>query len=114
MTFAEEGTWAPDGGRELRFHNVYCWTRQAESGTLRLEHLRFGADNPVLLFDLSATDTGEFRSVSPHVCGPDCYEAALTVEGDRIGLRWRVHGPAKQEAIDSTYFPSPPGEATAP
>jgi hypothetical protein len=101
MTFAEQGTWRPLGGRDIRFTNTYRWTRAGDA--LRLEHLRFGVDNPVPLFDLTQTGQGEWRSASPHLCREDCYSAVLVVHGDHISLRWSIDGPRKQEEIEYTY-----------
>ena len=102
MTFHEQGLWRPEGGeRDIRFHNVYRWTRAG--GLLRLEHLRFGADNPVFLFDLAQTGEEEWRSVSPHLCRDDCYAAVLLVHEDGIGLRWSIDGPRKKETIEYEY-----------
>lgn len=100
MTFHEQGLWRPEGGeRDIRFRNVYRWTVHGE--TLRLEHLRFGDAHPVYLFDLAGDR--EWRSVAPHLCGEDCYAAALLVRGDNIVLRWSVDGPRKQEVIEYLY-----------
>ena len=101
QTFTESGTWQTEAGREFRFHNVYRWT-QAKP-TLRLEHLRFGVDHPVYLFDLAQTGDREWRSVSPHLCSEDRYSAVLLV-GDSLTLRWEVIGPTKQEVIEYDYF----------
>ena len=65
LVYKEVGTWNPNGGKPLSFTNVYRWTKLAE--TLRLEHLRFGADNPVYLFDLAIVDDSRLESVEPHV-----------------------------------------------
>jgi Family of unknown function (DUF6314) len=100
QTFTESGTWRTEAGRELRFHNVYRWTRTDPS--LRLEHLRFGVDHPVYLFDLAQTGDREWRSLSPHLCGEDRYSAVLLV-GDSLVLRWEVVGPTKQELIEYDY-----------
>lgn len=63
--YTESGTWAQSGGKQLSFTNVYRWTLLRES--LRLEHLRFGPDNPVYLFDLGIVDETRMESVAPHV-----------------------------------------------
>lgn len=102
MTFHEQGVWRPEGGeRDLRFHNVYRWTRTGD--LLRLEHLRFGADNPVFLFELTQVGEEEWRSVSPHLCRDDCYTAVLLVHDDGIVLRWSIDGPRKKETIEYAY-----------
>ena len=64
LVSSESGTWTPEVGKQLAFTNVYRWTLQTQ--TLRLEHLRFGADNPVYLFDLGIVDESRMESVKPH------------------------------------------------
>ena len=65
LVCTESGTWTLSGGKQLSFTNVYRWTLLPE--TLRLEHLRFGADNPVYLFDLAIVEDSRMTSVDPHV-----------------------------------------------
>ena len=65
VVFTESGLWRPEGGRELRFRNVFRWSAVGEA--LRLEHLRFVVAHPVFLFDLAPVAAGEWRSVSPHL-----------------------------------------------
>ncbi len=77
IIFSESGTWMPDGGKKLAFTNSYRWTKQpakpnSQTGNLplehlRLEHLRFGVDNPVYLFDLAVDEDQNMTSVDPHV-----------------------------------------------
>lgn len=102
LTFTESGSWQPAGGRSLRFSNVFRWSR-INSDLIRLEHLRFGADHPVYLFDLAAEPAGEWRSVSPHLCEQDCYAAELRLHETGLWLRWTVTGPKKQECIEYSY-----------
>jgi hypothetical protein len=102
MTFTESGVWRPEGGRDLRFSNVFRWSAVGE--TICLEHLRFGADRPVYLFDLAPAGECEWRSASPHQCREDCYAAQLVVRGDTVVLRWSIDGPRKQEVVEYTYF----------
>jgi hypothetical protein len=101
ITFSESGFWTPEMGRETRFHNVFRWSKVGD--TLRLEHLRFGEENPVFLFNLAAAGEREWRSVSPHLCSEDCYAAVMQVLDEQIILQWQVTGPRKQEAIDYIY-----------
>jgi hypothetical protein len=102
LTFTEEGTWRPEaGGRQTTFHNVYRWTLAGD--LIRLEHLRFGADNPVYLFDLAQSGEREWRSMSPHLCRDDCYAAVLLAGDDGFTLRWSVRGPRKRETIEYHY-----------
>lgn len=101
LTFTEAGVWRPEGGREIRFRNVFRWSQGKD--TLRLEHLRFGVDYPVSLFELALVGGGTWRSVAPHLCREDCYAAEMHVLDDGITLRWSVTGPSKQETIEYTY-----------
>ena len=104
ITFREAGTWRPEGGRDLRFSNVFRWSKAGEA--IRLEHLRFGEAHPVYLFDLLPAGDGEWRSASPHLCRDDCYAAVLSIAADRMVLRWSIDGPRKRETIEYTYSSS--------
>jgi hypothetical protein len=101
LTFTESGIWRPEVGPETRFRNVFRWTLSGDG--LRLEHLRFGEDHPVYLFDLAPAGDREWRSVSPHLCSEDCYAATMVVHDDRIVLKWSIDGPRKLETIEYVY-----------
>jgi hypothetical protein len=101
LVFSEQGTWRPEGGRDIRFSNVFRWTKGERR--LRMEHLRFGIDHPVYLFDLEPAGEREWRSASPHVCSEDCYAAEMQVGEGSIVLRWSVNGPRKREEIEYVY-----------
>lgn len=102
LVFSEAGLWVSAEGHQLRFKNVFRWTRLTFD-TLRLEHLRFGADRPVMLFDLMAIAPNQWRSIEPHLCGSDRYSAKLEVLEPHLCLQWTIVGPHKQERIDYTY-----------
>ena len=104
VLFSETGSWQPRATERSRigFRNVYRWT--AVDQRLRLEHLRFGATAPVLLFDMAPGADGEWREVDPHQCREDCYTASLSVENGKLVLAWRVAGPQKQELIRYVYW----------
>ena len=57
LTFTESGSWRSAEGRESRFSNVFRWVL-AGPELVRLEHLRFGPEHPVHLFDLAPGRTG--------------------------------------------------------
>jgi hypothetical protein len=102
LLFHERGTWRPEGReQDIRFSNVFRWT--VCGGTIRLEHLRFGEDSPVYLFDLAPGGDREWRSVSPHLCSEDCYAAVLLIRDDGIVLRWSIDGPQKRASIEYLY-----------
>jgi len=102
LTFTESGRWQPLGGQQTRFSNVYRWSLLGPE-SIRLEHLRFGADRPVFLFDLAPRSDGNWASIKPHVCREDCYSAELRLLDWGLGLSWAVTGPRKQERIDYEY-----------
>ena len=108
VVFHETGTWQPSAEHQgmFDFSNVFRWSAVGEC--LRLEHLRFGVDNPVLLFDMACHEDGIWRDISPHECGADIYAATLEVargqgKGARIFVAWSIIGPRKQETIEYCY-----------
>lgn len=98
----ESGLWRQDGGKEIRFTNVFRWQLKGER--LHLEHLRFGADNPVFLFEMAVDANGVWHEMNPHLCRDDCYRAGLRVEGERILVNWLVRGPRHDEVMDYVYY----------
>lgn len=102
LTYSESGTWQPAIGPTTRFRNVFRWSI-AGPELVRLEHLRFGQDHPVYLFDLIPSATGSWRSASPHLCREDCYSAELQPRGRGLSLHWLIAGPQKQESIAYEY-----------
>jgi len=103
MLFHEKGHWQQNGRKQLKFTNVYRWTALPDSFGLRLEHLRFGSEQPVYLFDLQQIGSATWQSVQPHVCRLDLYTAALTLTADELQLRWTIEGPGKAESIAYLY-----------
>jgi hypothetical protein len=103
LLFREQGTWLPEGGRRLRFSNVYRWTIDRARQVLRLEHLRFGPASPVFLFDLVPAGDGLLECACPHACGADAYAARLRCDPDAVRLDWTVTGPGKDERISYVY-----------
>ncbi|MBC8136246.1 MAG: hypothetical protein H8F28_10195 [Fibrella sp.] len=101
LVFRESGIWRPTGGRDLRFHNVYRWTCFDKS--VRLEHLRFGDEHPVFLFDLAPDPDGIWSSLTPHLCRQDTYTARLRQEEAVLFLAWTITGPEKREEIAYKY-----------
>jgi hypothetical protein len=104
VVFDEAGTWQPSiaARAAVVFKNVFRWSVVGES--LRLEHLRFGPEHPVLLFDMVPAPDGVWHEVSPHQCHKDCYTASLEVEDDRLVVAWSIVGPRKRESIRYTYW----------
>src|SRR5947209_8377991 len=103
ILFHERGAWTPEEGRQSTFTNVFRWTADPDGHFIRLEHLRFGQDHPVYLFDLVAVDEGVLESSEPHVCQEDLYAARLEFDEQAVHLRWTINGPKKAETISYTY-----------
>lgn len=101
LLFIEKGRWRTETGADLRFNNTFRWTKI--EGVLRLEHLRFGAENPVFLFDMALAEDGLWRAVEAHECRDDLYKASLHVQPQQIEVAWSINGPRKQESIRYIY-----------
>ena len=101
LRFEESGSWRQEGGKQLRFTNVFRWSLVEDR--FRLEHLRFGADNPVFLFEMCCDADGVWHEIAPHPCRDDCYRASLRVANEQIFVSWRVRGPKRDEVIDYVY-----------
>jgi hypothetical protein len=104
IVFHERGAWTPEGGRQATFSNVFRWTVDPDCRFIRLEHLRFGSDQPVYLFDLVPVDEGVLESSEPHVCQEDLYAARMEFDQHTVRLRWTITGPKKAEDISYTYL----------
>lgn len=102
LTFEESGSWRQDGGREMRFTNVFRWSIVEER--LRLDHLRFGPSNHVFLFEMPADTDGVWHEINPHPCREDCYRASLRMDNETILVNWLVRGPQRDEVIDYAYL----------
>lgn len=103
LVYREQGRWKSAAGASLAFTNSYRWTRHPSSGLLSLEHLRFGDERPVSLFELAAASEGEWRSTAAHVCSEDCYSALMKFGDGSVHLEWNVSGPNKFEVISYLY-----------
>ncbi len=104
VVFSESGLWKPSipDRPAVRFNNVFRWSKSGDF--LRLEHLRFGPEHPVLLLDMALSSDGRWREVTPHECKEDCYTASMSAEGDLLRVSWTILGPRKQESILYTYW----------
>ena len=103
LTFHEKGTWVSEYNKEMDFSNIFRWTINSIQGVISLEHLRFGTQNPVYLFDLIPVDANLLESVDSHVCNGDTYFGQVRCDKHFIQFNWRVIGPKKNEEIDYLY-----------
>ncbi|MEZ4702297.1 MAG: DUF6314 family protein [Rhodothermales bacterium] len=99
----ERGVWTSGPLAGIAFSTAYRWVWDAGSGHLHLSHLRFGADRPLFLVTLVRRKTNDWRTVAPHRCGADVYEAAITSSPAGFSLRWRVQGPVKDQQLTTRY-----------
>lgn len=98
----ESGHFTPMGtATSVAFRNVYRW--QDGGSRLSLWHERFGAEAPVWLFDLVATDHDTLVAAVPHHCGNDDYSALLRLVDDGIDLTWTITGPRKNDTLRYRY-----------
>jgi hypothetical protein len=104
ITFTESGQWQTDQGRRVNFSNVFRWSPGDTTNVIRLEHLRFGPDKPVYLFDMDRHADHLWRSTVPHVCGDDVYSASMNFSAEEIQLQWTIKGPKKDEDIRYWYW----------
>ena len=105
IVFHETGRWVQAStNREFDFSNSYRWTGVHETSSVRLEHLRFGTDNPVFLFDLIQISTSAWESGTPHQCSEDQYNATLGFDDDKMTFDWSICGPSKDQSIRYTYL----------
>ena len=103
LIFSESGTWTPRNAPPLLFRNVFRWTNDSHRKVIRLEHLRFGPDNPVYLFDLYQQDQHTWLTLSPHLCNQDVYKAEIHLTQDELLMHWTINGPEKQELLRYSY-----------
>ncbi|WP_424946619.1 DUF6314 family protein [Candidatus Spongiihabitans sp.] len=103
IIFSETGKCTTRAGAELAFSNRYRWRLNEEQNSIQLEHLRYGADNPVQLIELVATGKRQWNTVTPHICNQDSYTLALTHADKKVRMVWKVVGPRKNECIRYHY-----------
>lgn len=103
MTFHEKGSWVSEENKQMDFRNIFRWTYHPTQGLVSLEHLRFGPQNPVTLFDLIPVDLNLLESMDAHVCENDTYFGQVRCDKHFIQFNWRVIGPKKNEEIDYLY-----------
>jgi hypothetical protein len=103
IIFQENGSWTSEDGKQFDFKNTFRWTRHPSKSLMTLEHLRHGADHPVLLFELAPVSSTRFETIHPYLCKQDTYLAHLYCDRHFIQLDWRILGPHKNEEIHYIY-----------
>lgn len=103
IVWEERGAWNDAPGHAMPYRDRLRWTWDPARGILALHHARRGDDGAVHLGDLAPGPDGTWRSLAPHLCGADTYDAALTLQGPEIVVVWRVHGPKKSYRVVRRY-----------
>lgn len=98
LIFEESGEW--ENG--IQFTSRLRWTIDDSKQKISLEHLRFGENRAVFLFDL-VPDVRGLSSFTPHLCNQDCYQGELTFKDDSLVFEWQVVGPHKNYKIEVVY-----------
>lgn len=103
IIYSETGTLKSESGQKSNFSNIFRWTLNDLGNSIRLEHLRFGPDNPIFLFDLAPIRDQIWKSAVPHQCINDSYSAVLKWIGRQFEMRWTIKGPNKDEDLQYWY-----------
>jgi len=103
ILFTEIGTWHTHRGTSLNFFNRYQWTLNLQKHSIQLEHLRYGENQPVKLFDLTFIKPGQWISGKSHQCNADSYSAILRLDNKQLNFDWKITGPRKNEQISYIY-----------
>lgn len=101
LIWEEAGQW-DSTLNNLEFSNTYRWTR-IDHNEIRLEHLRYGEDQPVQLVNVHCQHDDSWMSIEPHLCGQDSYQLDLKTEEKCLILNWQIKGPKKNQFSTICY-----------
>jgi len=101
--FFEDGFFENSRGK-FTSHNIYRWSFKYLNNSISLEHLRFGVENPVFLFDMVCEQDSLWSSKCPHLCDRDEYHAKMLVENSCIKLEWDIINNKDYNRIEYKYF----------
>lgn len=103
LLFHEKGVWSPEDRPSLTFNNLFQWHLDRSLPRIRLEHLRFGAGDPLGSIDLVQESDGIWASLEPNAHRGDLYSARMELGQDAVILDWTVTGARKDERITYSY-----------
>lgn len=101
LIYEEEGVFVTQQQKTLKAKNTYCW--RFEDLKVSLEHLRFGYEYPVFLFDLVQVDQMTWKSSCPHQCDLDQYHGTLILQEKGFKLNWLVQKGQEYNRMDYIY-----------
>lgn len=104
VTLFERGTWLSVHSREeIAYTNTLRFRFLKDSRRIALEHLRYGKNRPVLLFELDQVGPFAYRSLAPYTCKEDTYTGSVLFDAHYIHLNWQVVGPKKNTSLRAVY-----------
>jgi hypothetical protein len=104
LLYYEEGLFTGLRNKTMKCSNVYRWQFNNEKQTVSLEHLRFGINHPVYLFDFIFQSEFQLISACPHLCSKDLYSATMLMEEKSLSLEWLIQKPASISTIKYQYY----------
>ena len=105
IIFKEYLRWENENNLLLNSKNVYRWSF-LNTGNIKLDHLRFGKNNPVFLVELFKATENTWKSRGPHDCNSDLYFAELVLQNENPVLSWEVKGPSENYSLKTVYLNS--------
>lgn len=102
LIFHEKGVWQTSF-QEVAFSNTFRFTLDEKAQLISLEHLRYGFEKPVFLFNLTTNQPHFLESVNPHICSEDVYLGNIQWSKNGIVLSIRIIGPKKNDLLTYTY-----------
>ena len=103
LLFYENGRFNNSFNKSMKCNNIYRWSFDYLDNKIALQHLRFGFDNPVFLFDLIFEKENRMVSQTPHICKDDKYSAEMMIETSAIKLNWIVKSQIKYNRMEYLY-----------
>lgn len=103
LLFYEHGRFNNSFNKSMKCNNIYRWSFHYLDNKIALQHVRFGLDNPVFLFDLIFDKENRMISQNPHICKDDKYSAEMIIETSTIKLNWVVKSLIKYNRMEYLY-----------
>ncbi len=103
LIFEEEGDLKDNNGFSFNFKNTFLWTVNPNRAILTLEHLRYGKEHPIFLFNLIPTGNHFLESIDAHMHGEELYYGYLENKRPSLKLCCRTLSPNKNEEINYLY-----------
>jgi hypothetical protein len=103
LLFFEEGRFTNSNNKSMKCSNIYRWAFDENNDKIGLQHLRFGIDKPVFLFDLIFQSETQLISACPHLCSKDLYQAKMSLQENIISLEWLIEKPNSSNTIAYQY-----------